>query len=78
VNDKQTAQRILAALRDKRRSQGITTNELVDIIYGDDSNGGPDDAAAAIHVHIHRLNRTLRDDGLRIRTVHLYRLEPWK
>src|ERR1700719_2577020 len=40
-----------------RPGQRISTEELLDSVYGDDPEGGPEFAARALHVHVSRLRR---------------------
>jgi hypothetical protein len=48
-----------------KRSGGVTTEELMEHIYADDPDGGPD-SPKAIAVHISRMNDVLIPLGLRI------------
>lgn len=47
-------------------AHGIQTDRLIHKIYGDDPNGGPDDARKAIHVRICQANKKLRVRGWHI------------
>lgn len=49
--------RILATLL-KRRV--VSVNRLVDEVYGDDPDGGPDDAVGALYSHVSHLRRELK------------------
>ncbi len=42
---------------------GISTDRLVNLVYSDDPNGGPDNAVKSIHVRICRMNKRLRPLG---------------
>lgn len=43
-----------------RLRPGIGSNDLVNWVYSDDVNGGPDTGQKVIHVHINQINRRLR------------------
>lgn len=47
-------------------AHGIHTDRLIHKIYGDDPNGGPDDARKTIHVRISQANKKLRERGWNI------------
>lgn len=49
------------------RPYGVTSAELVDILYGHRRDGGPEWAANSISVILHRLNKKIAVLGLRIR-----------
>jgi DNA-binding response OmpR family regulator len=49
-----------------RRHPGINAETLRTLVWASDPNGGPE-THKTIHVHIHQLNRTLAQHGLRIR-----------
>jgi hypothetical protein len=50
------------------RPDGITLNELMDIAYADDPNGGPE-APNSVHVIIKRANEQLARQGYQIKTM---------
>jgi hypothetical protein len=50
----------------RRHPYGIETPKLVDRIYADRIDGGPDSALKTIHVMVWRLNAKLRPAGQRI------------
>ena len=43
----------------------VTTDALIDAIWGDDPEGGPDDALNTLRVHINRIRSMLERSGLR-------------
>lgn len=45
---------------------GLTYNQILDRLYGDDPDGGP--CSAVVNVHVHRFNRCqqLKRSGVRI------------
>jgi hypothetical protein len=49
-----------------RFGRSTPTVSLVNAAYGDDPNGGPDNAGNVIKAHVLHLNRKLRPYGLRI------------
>jgi hypothetical protein len=61
------------------RRNGISLNELIELIYADRPNGEPDFAASSIKTTIHYANRALQPQGYRIRSTlgpgARYRLE---
>jgi hypothetical protein len=50
----------------RRHPHGIDTPKLVDCIYADRIDGGPDSALKTIHVMVWQLNRKLAKAGLRV------------
>ena len=50
----------------KRTPAGVSARELVDLVYQDDPNGGPEAADVSVKTTICRLNKTLKEHGLRI------------
>lgn len=48
--------------------RGITPESLLNVVYGDDPNGGPLQAHKSVQVSIHKMNDKLRGWGLRIRS----------
>ena len=56
----------------------VRVGEIIDALWGDDPEGGPDSAEKAVHVYVCRLNQVLRGFGWEIRgrqTGGGYRLE---
>lgn len=51
----------------KAGSVGIITERLIDRVYGDDPDGGPEDANGALRSVIHKTNRHLKAHGVCIR-----------
>lgn len=45
------------------KGAAVTVDELIDWLYGDDVDGGPDDAVGVTRVHLHKLQRTLSEAG---------------
>jgi hypothetical protein len=62
--------RIVEVLR-KRRGEFIETNDLLNAIYGDREDGGPEYAAKILHGKVHYL----RAQGIPIRRVSGYTLD---
>lgn len=62
------SQKIFDALT--RRPYGLTCHELVDAVYGDREDGGPDWARSSISVTVMRMNRWFAKQGhsLRVRS----------
>lgn len=48
------------------RRPGLDMHRLADLVYADDINGGPDDAAMVVRVTIAHMNKQLRRQGWRI------------
>ncbi len=46
-----------------RRFPGVGIDRLVDLLYGDDQNGGPDCAINTVRTQICQLNKRLRQVG---------------
>lgn len=46
---------------------GMTSDELLDWVYGHDPKGGPDSGRSNIHVNISQMNKRLRSIGYEIR-----------
>jgi hypothetical protein len=55
--------RIFAAID---RRPGISADELMNVVYADDPNGGPD-SRKCVHVHIHQFNKRLAREGMTIK-----------
>jgi hypothetical protein len=55
------------------RPDGLTINNLVDLVYGDDPNGGPLTAPRSLNVLAHRANKQLRAQGYQIKSAWLGR-----
>lgn len=55
----------------------VAKSRLINAVYGDDYDGGPEDAEACIHTHLSRLRDQIRPHGFTItNSRHLgYRLE---
>lgn len=51
------------------RPGGITMFELVDVLYGERADGGPDDAGRAVRVLLHELRERLRPLGIALRCL---------
>jgi hypothetical protein len=49
------------------RHPGISAEQLVEYVWSNDPNGGPESGRKAVHVHVHGLNRLLAHQGLVIR-----------
>lgn len=49
---------------------GVRTDRLIMKVYGDDVDGGPDNASVTIHVHICQINKKLTKVGLRVKGEH--------
>lgn len=63
------ARRVLDAV--EKNPQGITSDALVDYVYADDPNGGPENARVSIRVMIYNLNvGPLYDRRLKIKSDH--------
>ena len=48
---------------------GLTGHELVDIVWGDAEDGGPDSAMNCLNVHIWRFNRDAKRHGSMFRIL---------
>jgi hypothetical protein len=61
------------------RPNGVSTLEIINVIYSHRADGGPTWANKAVHVMIYLMNKTLAKDGWRIRSTRgrgaVYRLE---
>lgn len=66
--------RIVEALLE---SNGKTVRQLVDLVYYDDPNGGPDAPEATIYSQITHINRVLRKHGFTIERRGKCVLQPW-
>src|SRR5215207_7416317 len=55
--------RILDAVQ---RCPGISAEQLRDVVWATDRNGGPEDRKV-LHVHVHQLNRRLAPYGVMVR-----------
>lgn len=58
-------ERIAIAVRRAGR-HGILSDDLIDVLYSNDPNGGVDTARTVLHVQINRLNKTLKPVGKKI------------
>ena len=63
------------------RPDGLTINNLVDLVYADDPNGGPLTAPRSLNVMAHKANKQLRAQGYQIKSMWMgrgaiYRLVP--
>lgn len=52
----------------KAGEHGITTNKLVNIMYADDINGGPDTAVKSIHTTVCKINKILKQHDFQIKS----------
>jgi hypothetical protein len=50
-----------------QRRPGISAADLVDAVYAEDPNGGPDTGRKTIHVHVSHMNRRLMREGMTIK-----------
>ena len=50
------------------RRQSVSGEQLIDILYADDPDGGPENAPKCLSVHIHRLRWCLRLQGITIKS----------
>lgn len=61
------------------RSPGrfVAKSRIIDAIYGDDPDGGPDDAEGSVQAHISKLRRLLKPLGYSIESARFdgYRLQ---
>lgn len=62
--------RIYAAVR-ASMPEGIDIESLTGRVYADDADGGPEYDRKSVHVHISRMNKTLRSFDIQVRAVHL-------
>lgn len=51
------------------RRQAVTGAQLVDILWGDDPDGGPSNAPKCLSVHVHRMRWALRHVGIEVRSI---------
>ena len=66
---------------DAVHARAKTKAQLIDALWGDDPNGGPDDAGNVLGVHLFKLNQRLSDRGFGLRVgkgrrESFYRLLP--
>jgi hypothetical protein len=80
--------RLVKILRE-RGEHGMRSDQLVDKLYADDPEGGPEDGFAALRAVARRANAILKDDGFKIMATDyqsggpgLYRImridRPWR
>ena len=62
----------LIAIFSARRGEWLTREELLDALYGDREDGGPDAAEACLDQTLHRM----RAAGVKIESRHTYRIPP--
>ena len=60
-------QKIIFLAVKRSGENGISSSELVDTVYADDPNGGPEQAVQSIRVQINKMNTRLIDHNLLIR-----------
>jgi hypothetical protein len=58
--------RILNTVRSAGQ-HGLTSAQLFERVYGDQSNGGPMSGPRSMHVIIHQMNKKLRAEGYAVR-----------
>lgn len=59
--------RIILEAVSKASPRGILGSRLVDKLYADREDGGPENALGVVHQQVLRLNKTLKQDGLAVR-----------
>lgn len=62
-------ERKIIAAAERAGHIGIPTSHLVDLIYADDPDGGPEGASKVVNVQICRLNKKLAAVGRRIQAT---------
>lgn len=62
----------LISIFSTRRGQWVTRDELIDALYADREDGGPDDADGVLDQTLHRL----RASGVMIESRRVYRIPP--
>jgi hypothetical protein len=55
------------------RPDGLTINNLVDLVYVDDPDGGPVTAQRSLNVMAHKANKQLRAQGYQIKSMWMGR-----
>ena len=74
-----TERKIIAAA-ERAGHIGIPTNHLIDLLYRDHPEGGPEWAASGLHVRVYRLNKKLAAIGRRVQGTgsvgSVYRMVP--
>ena len=55
------------------RPDGLTINNLVDLVYADDPDGGPVTAPSSLNVMAHKANKQLRAQGYQIKSMWMGR-----
>lgn len=53
---------------------GITTDDIVSVLYADHPDGGPMTAHKCVHVHVYNINKLLRTRGYEIKAKNWGRL----
>jgi len=64
-------QRMVNILAD--RPDGLTINNLVDLVYARDPDGGPLTAPRSLNVMAHKANKQLRSQGYQIKSMWMGR-----
>ena len=70
-------QRIFAAVR-QAGEKGLACSQIVDLVYGHRADGGPLWARTCIWVTIFEMNKTLRANGLVMKSSHGRSEKPYK
>ena len=58
-----------AMIASLRHGQPVRTEQLIDMLYGSRSDGGPDAASTAVRTQIYRMREKLRAVGIEIETL---------
>jgi hypothetical protein len=51
-----------------RHPEGVSAQQVLDNVYADDVNGGPDSGNKVVHVFVWYINKVLKSKGLKIST----------